>query len=110
MAQLIRIDEIKEGMTLAEPVVNKYGQTLLPSGTELNEQKGKILKTWNIKTIAVKAEDSEDEVEITKEMLDRAEEKLLKKMSWDPRNHFENDLFKSVALYLAKTQNNKEKD
>ncbi len=110
MAQIIAIEEICEGMILAEPVSNKYGQVLLPAGTSLDEQKAKILKTWNIKAISVKGDVNEQEIEITQEMLDRCEEILLHKMNWFPKNHYETDMLKAAVYYLAKTLNNKEKD
>ncbi len=110
MAQLININDIKMDMILAEPVTNKYGQTLLPSGTILDKKKQMILKTWNVKAIVVKSDDNDSEVEITEEMITHAREGLFQKMQWKPKNECENDLLDSVALYLAKAQKQKEKD
>lgn len=110
MAQLIKTEEIEEGMTLAEPVSNKYGQTLLPAGITLTHQKAKILKTWNIKTVVVKTDSSDEEVEINWEMIERWKETLSKKMSWQPKNENESDLFQSAVLYLARTKQHNERE
>lgn len=102
MPQIVAVDNANEGMILAEPVVNSMGQTLLPSGVELKSSHIRILKTWNVRTLTIKNEDSEEEVEVSSELLEIAKESLLRRMKWSPRNAAEQEMLNASALYHAK--------
>ncbi|MFW5662598.1 MAG: hypothetical protein ACOCZW_02640, partial [Bacteroidota bacterium] len=65
MSKLIDIKNVEDGMILAEPVVNNFGQTLLSPGTELLSSHIRILKTWNIISIRVKGDKDEEETYIS---------------------------------------------
>ena len=103
MATIISVDEIEDGMILADPILNKFGQNLLPSGASLIKNNIKLLKTWNIRAVTVKTEDDEIEVDFTPEILALAEEKLKKRMKWLPRNLIEKDIYNMGLKHLAKT-------
>jgi len=102
MSKLIRLDDLTPGMVLAEPVLNNYNQTLLSAGIELNDEKIKILRTWNIQTLYIKSENEDKPFEISPEILEICTEKLEKRMIWQPRNEIEKDLFDSAVHILAK--------
>ena len=38
MAEIVATKDVKIGMVVSEPVVNSFGQTLISSGVEINEQ------------------------------------------------------------------------
>jgi hypothetical protein len=102
MPNIIQIDDIKEGMVLAQPIVNSFGQTLINSGIELKETHIRVLKTWSVRSVTIKEDESEEEVEITKEMILLAQKKVAERVSWKPRTEEEKDMYKAVVLYYAK--------
>ena len=102
MAQLVPIIDINEGMILSEPILNNYGQILIPAGTKLGENHKKILKIWNIHTVSIKSDKDEMEVEISKELEALAIERLSKRMHWKPRNVYEEDLFRMGIIRAVK--------
>lgn len=102
MPRVITYDKITEGMVLAEPIINNYGQTLLPAGVELKASHIRILKTWNIRLVKVKGDNTEAlEYQISPEMISNAQDILSKRMTWKPRNAAEMDMFKCGVIYLA---------
>lgn len=102
MAKLVPVENIEDGMILAEPIVNKQGQTLMPSGVLLKDNHIKILKIWNIRTISVKSKENEEGLQLSPEIVRLATIKLSQKMTWKPRNNYEKDLYKMGVLNLAK--------
>ena len=110
MANTILVEKIEEGMIIAEPILNKFGQTLIPSGAVLTDNHKVILKTWNIKTVTVKSDDNEEEIEISDELRALASESIDKRMRWEPRNAIENNLVHIGIIHAAKKILNKGKD
>src|SRR3989339_577908 len=54
MAEIVATNNVNAGMVVSEPVVNSFGQTLISTGVEINEQHIKLLKMWNISCISIK--------------------------------------------------------
>lgn len=54
MARVISCDEIEQGMILAQPILNKFGQILLPANVELQKKHSQLLKTWGITSVTIK--------------------------------------------------------
>ena len=104
MAKIISVDEAKDGMVCVEPVVNRYGQTLLSAGVTLNHNHILILKTWNIRTLRVKTDMEEPEIEISSELKRMVQTQLLKRMNWTPRLPIEFDLLKAGVTLGAQQQ------
>lgn len=102
MANTITVDDIEEGMILAEPVLNNFGQTLLQAGVTLSDKHKTILKTWNISLITVKTDDKEEEIEISPEVYALAEEKLKRRVKWTPKSSAEKDLYLMGIQHTAK--------
>jgi hypothetical protein len=92
MGKMITRDAVTAGMILEQPVINKFGQTLLPAGIEFNEHKIELLKTWGIKSVWIYTVE-EDPQEINDEDKVKAALMLRRKMSWKPRNVLEYELF-----------------
>ncbi|MCX6153941.1 MAG: hypothetical protein NT007_07270 [Candidatus Kapabacteria bacterium] len=102
MPKSIPIEEIKDGMILSDSLVNNFGQTLVPAGTVLSDRHSRILKTWNIFTVSIKSDSTEDDFEINDDIRKKAKEKLDLRMNWEPRNAAEEDLYLLGLLYTAK--------
>ena len=98
----VKIDDLREGMVLAEPVVNKYGQTLIPSGAELSSKHVNLLRTWNIFHVSVKSDNEENVNEISEELRQLAKERLDKKTDWKPRNLSEKNILELAILSIGK--------
>lgn len=101
MALIKSISELEEGMVTAEPIVNNFGQTLLPAGIELKTKHIELLRMWNIQTVYIKSDDSESEGEINEEIIRQSNEILSKRLSWVPRNAVEKDLIELGVLAEA---------
>jgi hypothetical protein len=109
MAKVISIDNIEDGMILQEPVVNNYGQTLIGAGATLSAKHKNTFKTWNILTVIIQSDDTEDEgFAISEELLVSASVRLKERMKWEPRNQFENELFDMGVYQLARQMSRKQ--
>jgi len=51
---ILKIDELKPGMILAEPVYNQSGSLLLEKDTSLTKRRIWMLKTWGIDKVGLK--------------------------------------------------------
>lgn len=101
MSRIISLDNIEPGFTLAEPVLNQFGQTLINSGVELTSRHINILRTWNVQTVCVKTDDNEENHLFSEGQINHAFEVLLKHIKWQPRNRNEEDLLKLGTYFFA---------
>lgn len=102
MSRIIGIDDIQDGDILKEPVMNNFGQVLLGSGIVLAERHKRLLKTWNIATVNIKGGNTENEEQISEEILILAKEHFIKRVNWEPRNNNEQELFLMGINHFAK--------
>lgn len=107
MSKIISIDDIQEGMINLEPIVNRYGQTLLAAGVVLTSQHSLILKTWNIRTIKISGGEEDIAEDLSDELKELVLSKLKKRAAWSPRMPIEEDLFAMTIKHLAKSIVNK---
>jgi hypothetical protein len=92
--QLNELKAVEPGLILAEPVLNQFGQTLLPRGVELQPRHLQVLKTWGCKTIKVhKEEFPEKEADVNSEVLDRALARVNWRLKWEPTTNLEKEIF-----------------
>ncbi len=101
MAQTILSDQLTEGMVLAEPVMNSYGQTLIPTGAALTAHHLRVIRTWNIEAVRIQAEGETAEFVMSAQVKRVAEERLRQRITWLPRNTHEQDLFAMGVKHLA---------
>lgn len=101
MSEFIPIDKIETGMELAEPVVNNFGQIMVPAGFEIKDKHIRLIKTWNISGIMIKGENDGDDIQISPQILESVKNRVEKRMSWKANNEIEKDLFNSVIRHLA---------
>lgn len=101
MGKLLSIEEIKPGMVLAKPILNKYNQILVPAGTAIEEKHKNIFKTWNVYKIHI-IDGSESEIKaITPEILELAKGKVMLKFLWKPKHEYEQDILDMAILNQA---------
>jgi|WetSurMetagenome_2_1015567.scaffolds.fasta_scaffold305742_2 hypothetical protein len=92
--QLKELKAVEPGLFLAEPVLNQFGQTLLPQGVELQARHLKVLKTWGCKTVMVMEDGtSEKEPEVSPEIMDRALARVNWRLKWEPTTNLEKEIF-----------------
>lgn len=93
MPRKININEIEEGMVVAEPVINSFRQTLIKAGTSLKPAHRNLLKTWNIHIIAIKTNEDEEVTDIGIELQRLCFERLARRVKWKPRNDYEKAVY-----------------
>ncbi|HRP02305.1 MAG TPA: hypothetical protein PLE30_06625 [Candidatus Kapabacteria bacterium] len=108
MSKIILVDDIEPGAILAQSVTNSLGQVLIGKGAELDYKTIKVLKTWNIKSVSIIDGSESMQNEINPELLEIAKQRVKARITWEPRNSNEKDLFNTIveitAQELHKTQ------
>jgi hypothetical protein len=105
MASYVKIEEIKEGMVLAEDIKNRQGYLMLAKGVELGERHKKIFTTWSIPGVLV--EGLEDLVEISPEELSAAKAILEALMDFECSLPIEIDLFNAAVINIANNEHSR---
>ncbi len=107
MPKIIEIKNLKEGMVLAVPVKNKFGQLLIPEGTNLEERHKTILLTWGIQSVTINDSDAKEEIQYDEEIIALVKTKLHERFKWEYRNQNEEEIY-NLALeeLLKKTTTN----
>jgi len=109
MGKMITRDAITAGMILEQPVLNKFGQTLLPSGIEFTEKKIEILKTWGVKAVWISVVEEEPQETNDEDKL-KAALILRRRMAWKPRNPLEYELFSMAFETTLKSIKSSQQD
>jgi hypothetical protein len=87
-------DALQVGMVVALDVKDEAGQLLIPSGVTLVEKHLDALKSWGIKSVTIE-DKPEEEVQISPEMLAKAEGELTPHFRHTDRsNPFTGELFR----------------
>ena len=97
MGKYIPVDDIVAGMTLADPIVNKYGQVIMAAGVQLGTHHIIKLKTWGITHVSI---ESHGESGISVEIRAIARERLEKRLTWDFQHPLEEDMY-AAAIELT---------
>ncbi len=101
MSKIISLENIEPGTTLAEPVLNNFGQTLINAGIELTQKHINTLRTWNIQAVSVKTDTTEEISVFSESQISNAFAVLLQHIKWQPRNKNEEDLLKLGTYFFA---------
>ena len=102
MPRKIGLAHIEEGSVLAEPVINTYGQVLLPAGLTLEQKHVRVLKTWNVAEILVREPEADSAVPVVTDTVRAlAEERLSHRLTWKPRNANEQDFVAMGVDHIA---------
>lgn len=93
MPKLINVDEIKDGMELAEPIQNRFGHTLLAANIKLESKHVKFLKSCGIQTIYIVDEnETSGNKTYDSAAVEKAKELLSQRINWKPKNAYEEEL------------------
>lgn len=103
MALMKLTSELTEGMVTAEPIINNFGQTLLPAAMEIRAKHIEMLKLWNVQAVYVKSDEQDDGLVFNDEVLQQSKELLFKRLAWEPRNALEEDLIELGIMAEANT-------
>lgn len=103
MLKNLPIEDLKDGMTFSNSIINKYGQVLISSGTQFQIRHLSLFRTWGIQYVSVICDDntisSEEE---NSELKDLAVEQLKRRLLWEPQKEVELDMFNMAVSYLVK--------
>ncbi len=101
MPKLVLQEDIKEGMVLALPVKNKFGQMLMTADTRVEDKHKKIFKVWGIEVIYIKEDGNEvQDFEYNEKDISEATTVLDKRLQWTPKNFNEEDLYKMALQQI----------
>lgn len=96
MKKSIHINDLEEGMVLAEAVKNKFNQVLCPANIVTEAKHIKLFKTWGIQSLTVFELIINQDTEGSETAMPKQEtnqQEFLFYLGWEPRNSFELDLF-----------------
>jgi len=102
----ISLSELKEGDQIAEPVINNFGQTLIPSKTKITVRYINLLKMWGIENVFIKESDnfnSEDDMVVSDETKQHIQMQLSKRFKWQPDNEWESAIFQLAYSKMVKS-------
>lgn len=106
MPDYILYKDLKEGMVLAEPILNNFGQLIIPINTKLHAKHLKLLKVWNLQGVMILNDDDKKEFVISPLLRKKIREHILTKFSISNRNEINanllNDLLEMGIIYHAK--------
>ena len=54
---ILNIDDLKDGMVLADDIINKHGNILIKKGNMLSEQNIMLLKAWGVTEVNIQGVD-----------------------------------------------------
>jgi hypothetical protein len=102
MNETISVEKVATGMIIGSPVKNLYGQIIIGENTVVNENHLRLLKTWGIKEVVIKSNDStkDDEEEILSYEI---KEIIKKRIPWLPLNNFEKELYSLAIEFIKKS-------
>lgn len=102
----IKNSELTEGMELAEAVINNFGQTLIPAGTNLSKRHINLLMMWGIESVSIvdseETDNDSNEIKLSDETLKFIDEQLSKRFLWKPENEHEKEIYDMAYKKMAK--------
>ncbi len=105
MSSYVKIDEIIDGMILAEDIKNRQGALMFARGMELSERHKRIFITWNIAGVLI--DGIEDNVELSPEELTVAKQFLESLMDFECSLPIELDLFNAAVINIATNEHSR---
>lgn len=108
---ITKIDELKPGMILAEPVYNQSGSLLLEKDTSLTKKRIWMLKTWGIDKVSVKGKPKESgktAIEIELDAKETIEKELRAKFEDTIDDPVMETIMKAAARQLLKSLSDKD--
>jgi|GEM_PF-1136205 hypothetical protein len=102
MADTVPTPAIKPGMTLAEPVCNRWGQILLNKGCTLTNRHITVLENWGISTVVIEKGGVSEGAPppLDGPTLERIQQRVKERFLWEPQSLLEKVIF-SLAFERA---------
>ena len=110
---LVKIEDLKAGMILAQPVQSQQGLLLLDAGAKITKKNIRIFKSWGVNEIAIKGDlaqakgEGKPPADVVKASV---EMDLKKKFSDVLDNSVMVEIFKAASSQLRKKFQNKNHD
>ena len=107
---LVKIEDLKAGMILAQPVQSQQGLLLLDAGAKITKKNIRIFKSWGVNEIAIKGDltettgEGKPPADVVKESV---KVELKKKFSDVLDNSVMAEIFKAASNQLIKNLQNK---
>jgi hypothetical protein len=108
---ILKIDELKPGMILAEPVVNQAGSLLLEKDISLTKRRIWMLKTWGIDKVSIEGKSKEGgktAIETELEIRETIEKELRAKFEDTIADPVMETIMKAAARQLQKSLRDKD--
>jgi len=108
---ILKIDELKPGMILAEPVVNQSGSLLLEKDASLTKRRIWMLKTWGIDKVSVEGRSKKEgkaAIETELETKEAIEQELRAKFGGTINDPVMEAIMKAAARQLQKSLSDKD--
>jgi hypothetical protein len=108
---ILKIDELKPGMILAEPVYNQSGALLLEKDTSLTKRRIWMLKAWGIDKVSLKGKPKEvgkTAIETELETKETIEKELRAKFEDTIDDPVMETIMKAAARQLQKSLSDKD--
>lgn len=100
MNKTILLDDFEEGMELAVPLKNKFGQILLRANVKLEKKHKNLFRTWGIETLVIVSDEDGDDA-IDEALIAEAKQILSKKIAWTPKNNYEENLVQMCLDHIT---------
>jgi hypothetical protein len=105
----VALSELNEGDQIAEPVINNFGQTLIPANTVITVRYINLLKMWGIDKVFVidESANSNEKIELSEETRKYIDQQLSRKFQWKPENEWESAIFQLAYSRMVKNLSGK---
>jgi hypothetical protein len=100
MATRISVENIKPGMLLARPIVNKHQKEIFPIGTKLTEYHRTFFKNGGLQFVVIDHDSEPVDSTIDSESRALATQRVNKRIRWKPSNPMEEEIYQ-LALQSA---------
>ena len=100
MLTRIAVENIKPGMLLAEPVLNKHQKEIFPSGTKLTEYHRNFFKNSGVQCVVIDHEQAPIDSQSNSNISPLAAQRVEKRIRWKPCNPMEEEIYQ-LALQFA---------
>ena len=100
MLTRISVENIKPGMLLAEPVLNKHQREIFPSGTKLTEYHRNFFKNSGVQCVVIDREPEPVDSPPNSDNHPLAAQRVAKRIRWKPCNPMEEEIYQ-LALQFA---------
>ena len=100
MLTRISVENIKPGMLLAQPILNKYQKEIFPIGTKLTEYHRNFLKNSGVQCVVIDHKPESADSPPNTEVHPLAAQRVAKRIRWKPCNPMEEEIYQ-LALESA---------